>query len=126
MKSMTIDQIVEYLDNEETNDDFAFRGDDEEVVGSFNNSCYHGDDEPEYELGGVSAIVLPRFNKDNVIESICKARAYGKNVYLLRGLQINADEATHDPDEVLIQENKIVCVVCADFIEHRFRYFKIV
>lgn len=117
MKKMTVQEVIEYLNNDETNYDFAFRGDDFVPAEgeAYNNSSYHGDDEDEFELDGVSAININSYCVADVIKAIGRARMYGNNVVLLRGYQINAHEWANDPDECLIQNNAVVCVIDAEF-----------
>ena len=118
MKKMTVQEGIEYLNDDETNDDFAFRGDDfipAEGEG-YKNSWYHGDDAEEFELDGVSAIHISTYSDSDIIKSICMARAYGNNVVLLRGITTNAHEWANDPGECLVQNNVVVCVIDADFI----------
>ena len=117
MKKMTVQEVIEYLNNDESGDDFAFRGDDfvPGVGGKYNNSCYHGDDADEFELDGVSAINITSYRERDVIKAIGRARMYGENVVLLRGYQTNSHEWANDPDECLIQNNQVVCVINAKF-----------
>jgi hypothetical protein len=116
---MTLQEVIEYLNNDESNDDFAFRGDDFIPADgdAYRNSWYHGDDADEFELAGVSAIHISTYCENDIIRSICKARAYGNNVVLLRGYTTNAHEWAHDPGECLVQNNVVVCVIEADFVE---------
>lgn len=113
MRKMTVSEVIEYLKNDDSFDDFAFRGDDFVPSSNFKNSRYHGDDEPEYELNGVSAIAIPAMQSRYITDAIKSAVKYGRNIYLLRGRAINADEVNHDPQEVLIQNHTIVCMVTA-------------
>jgi len=116
MKKMTVQEVIEYLNNDESNDDFAFRGDDFiPEKGGYKNSSYHGDDADEFELDGVSAIYINTYRDADIIKAIGRARMYGDNVVLLRGYEINAHEWAHDPDECLIQNNEVVCVIDAKF-----------
>ena len=108
---MTIQEVIEYLENDTSFDDYAFRGDDFIPERDFNNSYYHGDDEAEYELPGVSAIFIPAFEESYITKSIEKARHYGKNVFLLRGQMTNADDVNHDPDELIMMNNEIIAIV---------------
>lgn len=119
MKKMTIQEVIEYLNNDETNDDFAFRGDDFVPADGegYKNSRYHGDDAEEFELDGVSAIYIPSYHDADIIRSICMAKAYGNNVVLLRGYTTNGHEWAHDSHECLVQNNEIVCVINANFIK---------
>lgn len=118
MKKMTVQEVIEYLNSDE-NGDFAFRGDDFIPADGekYNNSFYHGDDEDEFELGGVSAIAISSYYDNDIIDAICNARKYGNNVVLLRGEQINAHEWANDPGECLIQNNEVVCIVDAEFVK---------
>ena len=117
MKKMTVQEVIEYLNNDETNDDFAFRGDDFIPAEGecYKNSWYHGDDADEFELDGVSAININSYRDADVIKAIGRARMYGDNVVILRGYQINAHEWAHDPGECLIQNNEVICVIDAEF-----------
>ena len=116
MKKMTIQEVIEYLNNDETNDDFAFRGDDfVPADGGYKNSWYHGDDEEEFELDGVSAININSYRDNDIIKAVGRARMYGENVVLLRGYQINAHEWANDPGECLIQNNEVICIIEAKF-----------
>lgn len=118
MKKMTVQEVIEYLNNDETNDDFAFRGDDfVPANGGYRNSWYHGDDADEFELDGVSAVNISTYHDKDIIDAICKAKKYGNNVVLLRGYQINAHEWANDPSECLIQNNEVVCVINAEFVK---------
>lgn len=115
METMTIKQVVEYIKNDDTFDDFGFRGDNcnpVEIDGNkFYNSRYHGDDVEEFELDGVSCIFIAAKQDEYIESAIYAAKKYGKNVYLLRGNQVNADEEFNDPNECLIQNNVIVCTI---------------
>lgn len=111
MKRMSVSEVIEYLQNNESTNDFAFRGDNFTPARKFRNSRYHGDDEPEYELPGVSAIAIPAMYPEYIKDAINRARRYGRNVYLLRGTATNADEANHDPQELLMTSHRIVCMV---------------
>jgi hypothetical protein len=94
-KTMTIQEAIEYIKNENTNDDFAFRG----------------DDEPEFNLGGVSAIKVNAYGEQYVREAANTAKRYGKNLFLLQGYAINAHEWANDPGECLMTEHKIVGII---------------
>lgn len=114
IKKMTIKKAIDYIENEDTNDDFSFRGDDFIPSDTFNNSFYHPsdiDDGEEYELGGVSAIKVMACEEQYIIKAAEKAKKYGKNLFLLQGCADNADEENHDPGECLMVEHKIVCIV---------------
>ena len=113
-KKMTIQEAIEYIENEDTNDDFAFRGDDYIPARKFRNSFYHPsdiDDGETYNLGGVSSIKVMVNSEKYIVEAANLARQYGKNLFLLQGSAINADEENHDKDECLMTEHKIVCVI---------------
>ena len=116
-KQMTIQEAIEYIKNEDTNDDFAFRGDNFIPSGAFNNSFYHPsdiDDGEEYELDGVSAIKVVACEEQYIVKAAKMAKKYGKNLFLLQGCADNADEENHDPGECLMTEHKIVCLVVDD------------
>jgi hypothetical protein len=108
---LSIDQAKQIIDNDETNLDFSFRGDDFIPKDKFQNSSYHGDDAPEYELPGTSSIYIPSTDESDFQKAFDRASTYGDNVFLLRGRNINADESFHDSDEVLVQDNEIVAIV---------------
>ena len=110
-KTMTIQEAIEYIKNENTNDDFAFRGDDFIPVRKFRNSRYHGDDEQEFNLGGVSAIKVNAYGEQYIREAANTAKRYGKNLFLLQGYAINAHEWANDPGECLMTEHKIVGII---------------
>lgn len=108
---MTAQQVIEYIENSETFDDFAFRGDDFIPAKSFRKSRYHGDDGPEYELKGVSSIKVADCQEQYIIEAMEQARKYGDNLFLLQGRAINADDENHDHGECLMTSHKIICIV---------------
>lgn len=110
-KIMTIQEAIEYIQNEETNDDFAFRSDDFTPESTFNNSWYHGDDEPEFELDGVSAIKVMAYGESYIRKAAEMAKRYGSNLFLLQGYAINAHEWANDPGECLMTEHKIVGII---------------
>lgn len=110
-QKMTIQEAIEYIENEDTNDDFAFRGDDFIPESTFRSSWYHGDEEEEFELGGVSAIKVMACSEQYIRKAAEAAKSYGKNLFLLQGYAINAHEWTNDPGECLMAEHKIVCIV---------------
>lgn len=89
----------------------GFRGDDFIPVRKFRKSSYHGDEESEFQLSGVSAIVIQPVNEEGIIKAITKARKYGKNVFLLKGEWENAHEVFNDPGEILFTEHKILAIV---------------
>jgi hypothetical protein len=109
MKTMTIDQVIEYLNNDESDFDFAFRGDDFIPAKKFRASRYHGDDRASFKLRGVSAICIPTYSEDHIWRAMLTAGKYGDNVFLLRGRQENADAEYNDPNEVIIRDHEIVC-----------------
>ena len=113
-KKMTIQEVIEYIENKDTNDDFAFRGDDYIPARKFRNSFYHPsdiDDGETYNLGGVSSIKVMASSEKYIIEAANLARPYGSNLFLLQGTAINAVEENHDKDECLMIEHKIICIV---------------
>lgn len=110
-KTMTISEAIEYIENDETNNDFAFRGDDFIPESTFNYSWYHGDDEEEFELDGVSAIKVMGYSETHILKSANMAQQYGKNIFLLSGCAINAHEWASDPGECLMTEHEIVGIV---------------
>lgn len=111
INKMTIKETIEYIKNDESNDDFAFRGDDFVPECKFNNSRYHGDDESEFELGGVSAIKITAYGEKYIQEAARLAKRYGKNIFLLKGQAINAHAWANDPGECLMQAHQIVAVI---------------
>jgi hypothetical protein len=115
---MTLQEVIEYLNNDESNDDFAFRGDDYIPADgdAYRNSWYHGDDADEFELDGVSAIHISTYRDADISKSICLAKAYGNSVVLLRGRTTNAHEWANDFGECLVKNNEVVCVIDAEFI----------
>jgi len=110
-RKMTVAEVVEYLTNVDTFDDFSFRGDDFIPVKRFRKSRYHGDERPKYQLPGVSAIFIPALEEQYIMDAIKRARLYGKNVFLLRGQLQNADDVYNDPGEILMVRHEIVCIV---------------
>lgn len=108
-KRLTVEEAIEIICNDESFDDFSVRGDDFVPDDKFNNSHYHGDDEPEYELPGVSAIFIPARDKQYIVDAIRKARHYGKNVFLLAGETGN--NSMGDPDEILMTTHRIVGII---------------
>lgn len=110
-KRMTADEAVEYILNDDSFDDFTFRGDDFIPSKKFRKSKYHGDEEGEFQLPGVSSINIPAYDKEYILEAINKARRYGDNIFLLRGKKRNAHEWASDPDEVLMEDHSIVAII---------------
>jgi hypothetical protein len=110
-KKMTVEEVVDHLINDDSFDDFAFRGDDFVPVKRFRKSKYHGDDRSEYQLNGVSAIHIPALNDEYIKDAIRQARKYGKNIFLLRGESQNADDTYNDPGEICMVSHEIVCIV---------------
>ena len=113
-KKMTIQEAVEYIKNEDTNDDFSFRGDNFIPARKFRNSFYHPsdiDDGESYDLGGVSAIKVTTNSERNIAQAANMAKTYGRNLFLLQRRAINADEENHDAGECLMTEHKIICIV---------------
>lgn len=108
---MTIEEAIEYIQDDETNDDFSFRGDNCVPKNTFNNSWYHGDDDSEFNLGGVSAIAVTSYAAKDIYDAAIAAKRYGKNLFLLRGSAMNAHEWANDPGECLMSEHKIVGIV---------------
>lgn len=119
-KKMTLEEVIDYIESDNTWDDFSFRGDDYIPARNFRKSSYHGDDEPEYQLHGVSAVNVAANHKEYIVKAICTARKYGENVFLLRGEAQNADEVNHDPDEVVMVSHKIVGIVDVEFVKSGF------
>ena len=111
-KNMTTQEAIEYIQNDETFDDFSFRGDDFIPEDKFNDSQYHGDDEyATSELSGVSAIFIPEKSESYIVEAIKLAAKYGKNIFLLAGE--NRSNMEGDYHEVLVQCHRIVGIINA-------------
>jgi hypothetical protein len=110
-KKMTVQEVIDYIEDTDTFDDFAFRGDNYIPAKNFRDSWYHGDDMPEYQLHGVSAIKVMAPHKSYILDAMKLAKKYGNTLFLLRGQAINADEVTNDPGECLMTSHKIVCIV---------------
>lgn len=114
MEIMTIEAVVDYLSCDGSNDDFAIRGDNFiPADGKYSNSRYHGDSEDDYglDLGGVSAIAIPRYTERHISAAVARAKKYGKFAVLLRGQQMNAHPVYNDPGECLIDNNQVVCII---------------
>jgi hypothetical protein len=109
MKELTVSEAITIIDSADSFDDFAIRGDDYVPEVSFANSHYHGDEESEFELDGISCFKLDF--SDQIINKIARAKKYGKYVFLLRGRCHNAHEVYCDPDESLINNNEILGVI---------------
>lgn len=108
-KALTTQEAIDLIKNDESFDDFAFRGDDFVPAKKFRNSRYHGDDEPEYKLNGVSAITVYAPGADYIKQAIAKARKYGNNVFLLAGK--TASNYSGDKDEILMTEYRIIGII---------------
>lgn len=110
---LTINQVRELIDNDNSFDDFAVRGDNFVISSgdSFNNSWYHGDDEPEFELDGVSCISISANDEKYIKDAAKKAAQYGKYIYLVRGEMTNGHEVYNDLSECLMLDNVVVCEI---------------
>jgi hypothetical protein len=113
-KTMTVEEVIDYILNAETSDDFSFRGDSYIPARKFRNSHYHPsdvDDGEEFDLGGVSAIKVMDYSEQYIRDAAKHARRYGSNLFLLQGEATNAHEWANDPGEVLMASHKIICIV---------------
>jgi len=110
-RKMTVKEVISHILDDDSSDDFAFRGDNFEPVRKFRKSKYHGDNMPEYQLPGVSAVNIAAYRAEYIVKAIEEAKRYGKNVYLLKGETRNADDITGDPHEVIMMSHEIVCIV---------------
>lgn len=109
MKTITMEEAIEIIQNDETFADFAFRGDNHTPAKHFRSSRYHGDDDNmPRQLPGVSAIWIPSHDEGHIRKSALLASAYGNNVFLLRGEQENTDG---DYMEVVMLSHEIVAIV---------------
>jgi len=111
-REYSIKEALSLIINSDKN--FAIRGDDYIPQEKFEDSRYHGDDAEEFTHNGVSAIFLPGATEKYLMSSVMDASKYGKNIFILSGDIINADPEYHDPNEVLVQNNKIEGIIKYD------------
>lgn len=117
MKKMTLNEAIEYIENhDDPFIEFGFRADTFIPKDKFNNSWYHGDDMPEYELGGVSVVKVMAADEMYIKQVYRQLQEYyignrDDTVFLLEGECVNADEVTHDPGEALMVEHRIVAIL---------------
>lgn len=107
MKTMTLTQAIEYIENSESFDTFSFRGDSYVPKSKFRPSRYHGDHTGiPSAIGGVSAVKIAARCEPYITDAAEAARMYGSNLYLLAGDAVSTDYG--DPGEIVMTSHRIV------------------